>query len=350
MINAVPNVLTAYRTLDLAPGCSLEQVKRSYHILVRVWHPDRFGSDASLRLHAEEKLKQINGAYETLASYLTSNSGTADVRVTPGGSAAQREREQSDPARATGARQSRVDPASTPQRRQTSTAARTFVAIVGIVLGLMILNRFSTSSPTATDQRQQPAALATTFAPPAAQIPASDGIQSQSDLATTTSDPLESGASAAPTVVAPAATILPSVQTGSAGGYEAQSRVATAQRLEGLGIFADPQTTSLTQLLDMESRAGATKRLASLGQIVDWRATTLSAMLDMESKIGTARRLASLGQIVDWQTTTLSEMLDMEARIGTARRLQAAGVPVAWQNYSLSQLLDMEMKSRAAQR
>ncbi len=33
---------------------------------MKVWHPDRFGSDARLRLKAEEKLRQINEAYRVL--------------------------------------------------------------------------------------------------------------------------------------------------------------------------------------------------------------------------------------------------------------------------------------------
>jgi len=34
--------------------------------MTKVWHPDRFGEDASLRQKAEEKLKAINEAYETI--------------------------------------------------------------------------------------------------------------------------------------------------------------------------------------------------------------------------------------------------------------------------------------------
>lgn len=55
-----------YRLLDLDPGASLEEVRRAHRELTKVWHPDRFGGDASLRQKAEEKLKDINGAYETI--------------------------------------------------------------------------------------------------------------------------------------------------------------------------------------------------------------------------------------------------------------------------------------------
>jgi curved DNA-binding protein CbpA len=55
-----------YRVLELQPGASGEEVKRAYRDLTKVWHPDRFAHDAALRRKAEEKLKAINEAYETI--------------------------------------------------------------------------------------------------------------------------------------------------------------------------------------------------------------------------------------------------------------------------------------------
>ena len=56
-----------YRVLELEPGATLEDVKRSYRELVKVWHPDRFAGDPKLQRKAEEKLKQINFAYEWIS-------------------------------------------------------------------------------------------------------------------------------------------------------------------------------------------------------------------------------------------------------------------------------------------
>lgn len=61
-----------YRTLELEPGASLEQVKQSWRELVQVWHPDRFPNDSKLQQKAQERLKDINGAYAILERYLTS--------------------------------------------------------------------------------------------------------------------------------------------------------------------------------------------------------------------------------------------------------------------------------------
>ena len=61
------DIFTCYRILDLEAGASLEEVKRSYRELVKVWHPDRFRGDPKLQAKAEEKLKWINLAYERLS-------------------------------------------------------------------------------------------------------------------------------------------------------------------------------------------------------------------------------------------------------------------------------------------
>lgn len=58
----------AYRLLELDPGTSDEEVKRACRDLTKVWHPDRFGNDPRLRQKAEEKLKGILEAYETIRS------------------------------------------------------------------------------------------------------------------------------------------------------------------------------------------------------------------------------------------------------------------------------------------
>jgi hypothetical protein len=72
-----------YRLLELDPGASDAEVKLAHRDLTKVWHPDRFGHDASLRQKAEERLKAVNEAYETIrASRESGWSGTP--RPTPG--------------------------------------------------------------------------------------------------------------------------------------------------------------------------------------------------------------------------------------------------------------------------
>ncbi|MGI0484495.1 GUN4 domain-containing protein [Pantanalinema rosaneae CENA516] len=58
-----------YQTLEIAPGATQAEIKQAYRDLALVWHPDRFIDNPKLRQKAEEKLKQINAAYEFLRSY-----------------------------------------------------------------------------------------------------------------------------------------------------------------------------------------------------------------------------------------------------------------------------------------
>ena len=55
-----------FRVLDVSPHASKQEIRSAYKTLVRVWHPDRLGSDPKLRSTAQKKLATINEAYRTL--------------------------------------------------------------------------------------------------------------------------------------------------------------------------------------------------------------------------------------------------------------------------------------------
>ena len=57
-----------YELLGVAPGAPGQELKDAYRDLARVWHPDRFSHDPRLQQKAQEKLKEINEAYERLSS------------------------------------------------------------------------------------------------------------------------------------------------------------------------------------------------------------------------------------------------------------------------------------------
>ncbi len=62
--------LDRYRAvLGLPPGASPQELDQTYRDLVKVWHPDRFGHDPRLRQKADDKLKEINAAYEALKGW-----------------------------------------------------------------------------------------------------------------------------------------------------------------------------------------------------------------------------------------------------------------------------------------
>lgn len=58
----------AYAVLGVKPGVSDRELKAAHRDLAKVWHPDRFGHDPRLQEKAQEKLKEINEAYEQLIS------------------------------------------------------------------------------------------------------------------------------------------------------------------------------------------------------------------------------------------------------------------------------------------
>jgi len=63
--------ISAYLELFDLPDCFTEaQLKQAYRDLVQVWHPDRHAHHERLRNKAEEKMKEINQAYEALQSSL----------------------------------------------------------------------------------------------------------------------------------------------------------------------------------------------------------------------------------------------------------------------------------------
>lgn len=60
----VSKMTECYTVLEVPETASVEQIRESYKNLVKVWHPDRFPNDPKLREKADQKLQQINAAYE----------------------------------------------------------------------------------------------------------------------------------------------------------------------------------------------------------------------------------------------------------------------------------------------
>lgn len=58
----------AYEVLGVKPGVSDRELKAAHRDLAKVWHPDRFVHDPRLQQKAQDKLREINEAYEQLLS------------------------------------------------------------------------------------------------------------------------------------------------------------------------------------------------------------------------------------------------------------------------------------------
>jgi hypothetical protein len=53
------------------PAATDEEVRVAHRDLTKVWHPDRFAHDAEMQRKAQEKLKAINMAYDTIRAVRT---------------------------------------------------------------------------------------------------------------------------------------------------------------------------------------------------------------------------------------------------------------------------------------
>jgi DnaJ domain len=61
-----------FELFDLDRSCTPEQVRQAHRDLAHVWHPDRFGDNPRLRRKAEDKLKEINAAYDRIMRAIAS--------------------------------------------------------------------------------------------------------------------------------------------------------------------------------------------------------------------------------------------------------------------------------------
>jgi len=57
--------------LELQAGAPVEDVKRAYRDLLKVWHPDRFPNDPTFQRRATEKTQAINNAFQQLSAHLS---------------------------------------------------------------------------------------------------------------------------------------------------------------------------------------------------------------------------------------------------------------------------------------
>src|SRR5437868_13866929 len=58
------NLEESYLALGLKPGASLQEARRSYHQLLKFFHPDRHQASPGLLRKATEETKKLNLAYE----------------------------------------------------------------------------------------------------------------------------------------------------------------------------------------------------------------------------------------------------------------------------------------------
>jgi hypothetical protein len=67
--------MDSFQQLGLTATASTSEVKKAYRRLVAQWHPDRYLQDSEQQRQAQERLKEINGAYAACLAQIASRRG-----------------------------------------------------------------------------------------------------------------------------------------------------------------------------------------------------------------------------------------------------------------------------------
>jgi curved DNA-binding protein CbpA len=70
-----------YQSLNLKPDASLEETKKAYRKIVKLWHPDRFTYDRQLQREANAKLCEVNEAYRNIIFFISQNEQIAKDEI-----------------------------------------------------------------------------------------------------------------------------------------------------------------------------------------------------------------------------------------------------------------------------
>lgn len=117
------DLIKCYELLGVSPGVSIQELKTAHRDLAKVWHPDRFAHDPRLQQKAQEKLKEINEAYDQLSSAKTGS--RKPVATAP----------------------SSAKPSAAPEESPSRSARRTLLALPALILALLFFAAYQILIP-----------------------------------------------------------------------------------------------------------------------------------------------------------------------------------------------------------
>ncbi len=77
------DIQKSFQILELGPSASIDDAKQAYKTQVKFYHPDRFVGDPQQKQKAEEKLKEVNLAYEQVKSFLSNQKKETQPQAEP---------------------------------------------------------------------------------------------------------------------------------------------------------------------------------------------------------------------------------------------------------------------------
>ena len=114
-----------YQVLEVEPSASEEKIKEQYLFLVQAWHPDKF-SKAEQKTRAEEKIKEINAAYDVLKDPAKRAEYDQKLQLSKNTKPGQQPPRQAQP------RPAPPRPANAPLTRKAPARARGLVGSLGV--------------------------------------------------------------------------------------------------------------------------------------------------------------------------------------------------------------------------
>jgi len=156
------DIQKCFNILELRQDATPEEAYQAYRDLAAIWHPDRYAHNPRLQQKAEEKLKEINAAYEQVKSFLTMKQVEGPRVQTPSTSCA----EPGKPAETTvdekGVDEAELFSACTTPRVKPKIGPGYF-RLIGIVALMMVIPALLISISILKDVRQKAARPADIF-------------------------------------------------------------------------------------------------------------------------------------------------------------------------------------------
>lgn len=152
-----------FDTLEIKRGASFEEIKRAYRDLAQVWHPDRYGHNPRLRAKAEEKLKNLNEAYQQLSAY--SQRSTVHTPPPPKSSPPPQPSTPSpQPSQNCGTTKA-TDPPPRSQPTNSKMGCAVIIVVVGFIILLVASQQTTETQPSPLQSSYQPAPPLPTLPP-----------------------------------------------------------------------------------------------------------------------------------------------------------------------------------------